>query len=244
MKLDVTKLNKLEQRIHQTLSDSAKAEENIKIKRAAEICGCSVSKVSKFSKKFGFTTFKEYMGYLYGKEPQKKECSAELMRIRDFIDGFEPRIVDDFIGLLDRYDKIILFGYGPSLICAQYFEYKLRIVTSKSVMTAADEATARTLLDDKSLFIAFSATGKFKSFSEILAFANDRGSKALLIVEEYNTSLLDDCDSIIFLTNTTQVEDFLPYEKSRSVLFIFIEEVLLRLLEKNRDKAEPGSNGV
>lgn len=234
-RIDSAKLNELERRIHRTLSASVKNEEKIGIGRAAEICGCSVSKISKFARKFGFATYKEYIGFLYGKAPLLKESSAELTRIRDFIDAFDTRIVDEFIGILDKYDKIILFGYGPSLICAQYFEYKLRIITSKTVVTAVDEATAMVLLDDKSLFIAFSTTGKFKSFSEIFAFADERGSEALLIAEEYNTALLEDCDNIIFLTDSSQRDDLLPFEKTRSVSFIFIEEVLQSLLEKSKN---------
>lgn len=234
MRVDTARLNELELRIHNALSDATMAEDGIKINRAAEICGCSVSKISKFAKKFGFATYKEYIAFIYGKAPRARRNSAELVRIKRFIDSFDMQVVDDFIELLGRFEKIILFGYGPSLICAQYFEYKLRVVTSKSVMTAADEATAKILLDDKSLFIVFSATGRFKSFSDIFAFAKRRGAEALLIAEEYNAALLRDCDSIIFLTDTTQGEDFMPYEKSRSVFFIFIEEVLLRLLYEDR----------
>jgi len=192
LKLDISKLSSLEYRIHNTLIDAAKNEESIKIKRAAEICGCSVSKISKFVKKYGFSTYKEYIGFIYGKSPQIKKSSEELVRIRDFIDSFDISIVDDFIDMLNKHEKIILFGYGPSFICAQYFEYKLRIVTSKSVMTASDEATVKTLLDDKSFLIVFSATGRFKSFSDIFAFAKEKSAHTLLISEEYNTSLLND----------------------------------------------------
>ena len=235
LRLDAGGLNNLELRIHNSLTEAAKSEANIKINRAAEICGCSVSKISKFVKKLGFGTYKEYVGFIYGEAPRSKRTSAELERIRDFADSFDPEIVDEFVKRLDEYDKIILFGYGPSLLCAQYFEYKLRIATSKTVMTAADEATAMILLDDKSLFIVFSATGKFKSFSELLAFAGEKSAGVLLIVEEYNPSLLSDCDSIIYLTKSTQGDEIPPYEKSRIVFFIFIEEVILRLLAIRRE---------
>jgi len=236
LRLDSGKFNSLERRIHNSLIEAAKLEDNIKITRAAEICGCSVSKISKFVKKYGFASYKDYVRYIYGNAPDQRKSSAELMRIRDFVDGFDVGIVDSFIELFDKYDKVILFGYGPSLICAQYFEYKLRIATSKAVMTAVDEATAMTLLDEKSLLIVFSTTGKFRSFSEIFAFAKERKSGALLIAEEYNTSLLSDCENIIYLTKTTQGDEFLPYEKSRIVFFVFIEEVILRFLSLNRSK--------
>ena len=235
LKLDAGGFNSLEMSIHTSLTEAVKTEPNIKIKRAAELCGCSVSKISKFGNKLGFRSYKEYISYICGDLPKADNTSAELTRIRDFVDNFDSGIVDDFIQLLDKYDKIILFGYGPSLICAQYFEYKLRIVTSKSVMTATDEATAMNLMDDRSLFIVFSTTGKYRSFSGLFACAERKNAGRLMIAEEYNTSLLGDCGNILYLTKSTQGENFPPYEKSRIVFFIFIEEVLLRLLAAKRE---------
>ena len=236
LRLDVSKLSDPKYKIHHTLINAAKNEKNIRIKRAAEICGCSVSKISKFAKKLGFSSYKEYIGFVYGEAPQKEKNSGELIRIRDFVDNFDVGIVDEFIELLDKHEKIILFGYGPSLICAEYFEYKLRFATRKAVMTAADEDTVRTLLDDQSLLLVFSATGKFKSFSEIFAFTKEKNVNALLIAEEYNTTLLDDCDNIIYLTKSTRGEELNPYEKSRTIFFIFIEEVILRLLASGKEE--------
>ena len=237
LRINAGTLNSLETMIHGTLTEAAKSAEKITINKAAGLCGCSVSKISKFVKKFGFMTYKEYIAFITGKTPDPRNKTAgqgskELARIRAFIDDFDAGVVDEFIELLGKYDKIILFGYGPSLICAQYFEYKLRIATSKAVMTASDEATAQTLLDEKSLFVVFSTTGRFRSFSEILTYAKQKQAGALMIVEEYNASLLDDCENIIYLTKTAQDESLPPYEKSRLVFFIFIEEVVLRLLEK------------
>ena len=235
LRINFDRFNALEHRIHGTLCEAVKVEENIKINRAAEICGCTASKVSKFVRKTGFASYKDYIGFLYGDAPRIRKGSAaspstEMERIRNFVDTFDIKIVDEFIVLLNKYDKIILFGYGPSLICAQYFEYKLRIVTSKAVMTAPDEATARTLLDDKSLLIVFSTTGKFASFGGIFDYAKEKSAGSLLIAEEYNTSLLSDCEQVIYLTIATQNESYKPYEKSRIVFFIFIEEVVLRLM--------------
>jgi len=238
--LDAGGFNSLEMSIHLALTEAVKTEPNIKIKRAAEICGCSVSKISKFGNKLGFKSYKEYISYICGDKPKEKNASAELTRIRDFVDSFDSGIVDDFIRLLDKYDKIILFGYGPSLICARYFEYKLRIVTSKTVMTATDEATAKNLMDDRSLFIVFSTTGKFRSFSELFACAEEKRAGRLMIAEEYNTALLDICGNVIYLTKSTQGENVPPYEKSRIVFFIFIEVVLLRLLAARRENEAEG----
>ena len=51
-------LNKLEQQIHKKLVEYSKTNELIRINQAAEICDCSVSKISKFVRKLGFDNYK------------------------------------------------------------------------------------------------------------------------------------------------------------------------------------------
>ncbi|HHW22016.1 MAG TPA: hypothetical protein GXX26_03915 [Clostridiaceae bacterium] len=52
-----------------------------------------------------------------------REFSSELERLKNFIDNFDAALVDQFAELVQAHEKIILFGYRPSFICAQYFEY-------------------------------------------------------------------------------------------------------------------------
>lgn len=232
--IDVNKLNSLEQEIYKTLTECSKENSNIRITQAAEACGCSVSKISKFVKKLGFENYKQFMDFLYGNEIPQKKFSNELIRIKNFIDDFDISLVDEFISLMDSYDRIILFGYGPSFICMQYFEYKLRLTTNKLVICVPDEMSVESLIDDRSLLVIFSTTGKFRSFDKIYNNAKGRGCEVLLIVEEYNTSLLSKYDKIYMLTKSFQSNDFEPYEKSRTVFFIFIEEVIQHIIHRNR----------
>lgn len=231
--IDVNKLNTLEHKINETLIKCSKENSNLKIAQAAKVCGCSVSKISKFVKKLGFNNYKQYMDFLYGYETPPKESSNELERIKNFIDDFDLSLVDKFIDLMNSHDRIILFGYGPSFICAQYFEYKLRIATNKFVISAPDEISVERLIDNKSLLVIFSATGKFKSFEKIYNYSKSHNCKVLLIVEEYNTSLLSTYDNIFLLSKSFQSSDLKPYEKSRTIFFIFIEEVIQHIILKN-----------
>ena len=59
-----------------------------------------------------------------------------------------------------------------------------------------------------------------------------------MIMEEYNPKLLDQYENIFMLTQTRQSDDLSPYQKSRSIFFIFIEEVLLRIMDNNKEKDE------
>jgi DNA-binding MurR/RpiR family transcriptional regulator len=238
--VDRNRLNPLESRIHATLVKAVETDHDIRISRAAELCGCSRSKISKHVKKLGFKNYRQYMGFMSGNEtPPPEARSSELERIGRFIADFDAGMVDQLVTEINAHEKIILFGYGPSFICGQYFEYKLRIVTSKYIVTIQDEIMAENFLDERSLVIVFSATGKFKSFQSLYECAKARKSKFLLIAEEYNPALLSDYENIMFLTHETQADGLLPYEKSRILFFILIEEVILRFIIGHKKEKEP-----
>lgn len=232
--IDLSKLNPLEQQIYTKLLSFSKTQADIRIVQAANLCNCSVSKISKFVKKLGFPNFKQYIDFLYGRETLVKPFSSELERIKNFIDDFDLSMVDDFIDLLNNHDKVILFGYGPSFIVTQYFEYKLRISTSKFVIAVPDEMSIATVLDNNCLLVIFTTTGAFRSFKDIYNIAKKNGSDVLMITEEYNTSLMTSCDRLFWLSKYTQSKELKPHEKSRTVFFIFIEEIIQRLLSSNR----------
>ena len=230
--VDMSGLTPLEKNIHNRLIQACKEEDDIKITRAAQICECSVSKISKFVKKLGFVNYKAYSGFLYGKiEPKvATKASTELARVQEFIDNFNDEIVLRFINMIDAHDKIILFGHGPSALFAQYLEYKLKVITQKYVVTATDETLAKSLLDKDSLVLVFSTTGRFASFKELQEVAHERGAQFLMVVEEYNRGLLEDYENVVFLTQSFQDERLKVHEKSRVIFFLFFEEVLLRMV--------------
>jgi DNA-binding MurR/RpiR family transcriptional regulator len=236
--IDHSKLNPLEHQIYDQLLSSSKTLPDIKIVQAAELCGCSVSKISKFAKKLGFPNFKQYIDFLYGKEITVKVESSELQRIKNFIDDFDSSMIDDFIELLDSHEKIILFGYGPSFIVAQYFEYKLRISTNRFIIAVPDEMSIETLIDDKCLLVIFTTTGSFRSFESIYQVAKKCDADVLVIAEEYNASLMTSCDRLFWLSRYAQSSELKPHEKSRTLFFIFIEEIIQRLLSANRKTEE------
>ena len=227
-------LNSLEQQIHAKLQDYSKTHTKIKITDAAKLCDCSVSKISKFTKKLGFENYKQYLDFLYGRDLTSSSQSDELNRIRDFIAEFDEKKVDELITLIEHHDKIILFGYGPSLICAQYFEYRLRTSTSKLIFTAADEISISSMADESTLLILLTVTGSFHTFEAVYKTAKLKSCEVVMLVEEYNTDLFQQCDRIFWLCSYRQPESLLPYEKSRTVFFIFLEEVIQKIMKKNK----------
>lgn len=232
--IDINNLNPLEKQIYEALSLYSKSNERFRITKAAEICDCSVSKISKFVKKLGFANFKQYLDYLYGDELPAKHFSNELMRLEHFIEHYDHQLTDEFVELIDKHDRIVFFGYGPSLLCAQYFEYRLRTCSNKMVMAVSDEISVSSMVDDNTLLIILTVTGTFRSFEDIYHNAKEKGCNVAIVVEEYNKTLFDQCDKIFWLTQNPQPDYLKAYEKSRTLFFIFLEEVLQKIIHNKK----------
>ena len=230
MNIDVNNLNPLEQQIHQKMTQFAAEHAQLRIGHAAELCGCSESKISKFVKKLGFDGYKQYLQFLQGREfPHAKE-SRELHRVRQYIDDFDDSMVLELMELMESHSNIILFGYGPSLLCAQYFEYRLRIFSNKMIVALSDAISVASIADENTLLIIMTVTGTFQSFQTVYEESKKKGCDVVIVVEEYNTNLFGQCDRIFWLSKYPQSADLLPYEKSRTVFFLFFEEIIQRLL--------------
>ena len=241
--IDFGKLNPLEIQIHNKLDEYAKSNETIRINTAAELCGCSVSKISKFVKKLGFANFRQYLDFLQGRDIPQVNLTNELARIRQYIDDFNDALVDELLALIESHDKIVFFGYGPSFLCAQYLEYRLRIFTNKTIMAVADEISVASMTDKNTLLILLTVTGTFHSFENVYAESKKRGCEVAMIVEEYNTELFSQCDRVFWLCRYPQPERLLPYEKSRTVFFIFFEEVIQRILHRKYTDRQEDTSG-
>ncbi|MFJ7978111.1 SIS domain-containing protein [Peribacillus sp. NPDC096379] len=141
-------------------------------------------------------------------------------------------MIDNFLTIFKKYNKIVLFGLGPSFFCVEYFAYKFALVSGKNIFSTQSETYAQHLVDEETLFIVFSVTGKYTSFENLFNAIKSCGTEILLILEEYNNSSALEIENIFYLTKSTQNESLLPFEKTRTVFFIFIEEVIARLMSE------------
>lgn len=230
--IDLTALNPLEKHIHEQMVRHSRTTSIIRINQAAEFCQCSVSKISKFVKKLGFNNYRQYLDFLHGKKITPAASSDELNRVATFIDTFETSMIDELLALIDSHDRMALFGYGPSLLCAQYFEYRFRNCSDKTTMAVSDEVSLENMVDESTLLLIITETGRFKSFQSIFNTAKGKGAKVVIIVEDFNTDLSSQCDKIFWLSPSPQPKHLKPYEKSRTLFFIFLEEVIQRLLQR------------
>jgi DNA-binding MurR/RpiR family transcriptional regulator len=236
--IDTRNLNSLEKQIHETLIEYSKSNPKFRINQAADLCNCSLSKISKFVKKLGFSNFKQYLDFLYGEEISNTGQSDELTRIKDFIDDFDTTLTNDFLELIKTHEKIVFFGYGPSLLCAQYFAYRLCTCLNKMVIAVSDEISVTSMIDEKTLLVFMTVTGTFRSFEKLYQDAKVKNCDVVMVVEEYNTALVDQCDKIFWLSKIPQPSYLKAYEKSRTIFFIFLEDVVQKIQSENRTLAE------
>jgi DNA-binding MurR/RpiR family transcriptional regulator len=230
--INVNKLNDLEISVHNKLSEIIKENDNLKILEAADYCQVSSSKVSKLVRKLGFESFKQYKQYLSGQPiiHEDKTISSEFERLKHFLDHFDHTLVDEFITLFTKYNRIVLFGLGPSFICVEYFAYKLALVSAKNILVSQGEDHAQHLVDEDTLLIVFSVTGKFTSFENLFNIVKAKGAESLLILEEYDNISALKADHTFYLTQSAQSDKLLPYEKTRTIFFIVIEEIMAKLM--------------
>lgn len=230
MRIQLDRLNDLELQIHQTLSEETKEKPNLTITEAAELTGVSASKISKFIKKLGFQGYKEYLRFLTGKElVKRKKLNDEFARIQDFMENFDFSTVTYLADLIRHYDKIVLLGYGPTNVTMEYFEYKLNYSAHKNVVRATQASLIPDLLTENTLLLVFSVAGKFAQFDHLFEEAKKHDAKAVLVMEELNTNLTLANNEIIYLTKSHQEEHLNSHEKTRTVFFLFIEEVIREL---------------
>ncbi|MBL8056886.1 MAG: MurR/RpiR family transcriptional regulator [Anaerolineales bacterium] len=232
--VDTTRLNPAERRIVDGLVKHAKSNPPFKIKAAAELCGCSISQVSKAVKKAGFSGYKDFIHILYTGERPPAPAPDELDRLKRVIDDFDLATVAEFVSLLAEHERIVFFGYGPSLIGAQYFEYKPRFCSNAFVTTAPDEQSAKSMLEQASLLVIFTTTGQYRSFKGLAGEAKRKGAAVVVVSEEFNPLLLEICHRYIVLTRHKQSDTLAPHEKTRTVFFIFFEQVIQKI---HRDQA-------
>lgn len=244
IKLNLDSLNKLEQEIFKKLTNllSENSKTSLSINEAAEICDVSTSKISKTIKKSGFKNYKDFIKFSLNEDTiQEKDYNThnfqlERERIINFIKEFDYSIIKESADLILKYDKIAIYGLGPSFICAEYLEYKLRSFTPQMVFALNDKIQLNNILDKNTLLITLSTTGRFASFDDIISLAENKNSGIFMIFEEYCNDLYQNIKNKIFLTHNSQNSALEPYEKTRTLTFIFLEELLNEILLRKKDK--------
>lgn len=236
LKLHTNDLTELEKKIHGILSAEASNNNNLKIVESAQMCAVSPSKVSKMVRKLGFENFKQYKLYFSGQQEEMKagETTSEIERLISFLMNYDSKIVDEFVTVFEKFNKIIIYGLGPSYISGEYFAYKLSTITDKNIFVTQNDEYAIRLANQETLLIVLSVTGTFASFENLFTEMKKKDAQTMLILEEHIDVKDSVADYVLFLTKYTQPDELLAFEKTRTVFFIFIEEIITKLKNAQR----------
>lgn len=230
MKLHFDKLNELENEIHSTLQTAVKNNPNLKSSEAAKLSGTSPSKISKFCQKLGFASYRQYRQYLVtGQLDEIKNNTTELERLTKYIKHFDQRKAKRVAKIINKYNRIALYGFGPSLIAAEYFAYRLRLNTNKDIIATSDDFIIASNIKKNTIIIIYTATGTYRSFEKIIQICEINNIDYLIICEENNQVSYFETVNVLYLTDDQQDKQVLAYDKTRTTWFIFIEEVITHL---------------
>jgi DNA-binding MurR/RpiR family transcriptional regulator len=87
-------------------------------------------------------------------------------------------------------------------------------------------------VDSTSLLIILTTTGQYRSFEPTFKDAKESDADVVVVSEEFNSQLMDNCDRYFCLTRHKQSNQLQPHEKTRTIFFIFFEQVVQRILQK------------
>ncbi len=236
MTLHFDKLNSLEVDMHKILEHAINENPELKAAEAAALCQVSASKISKFVNKLGFNNYRQYRNYInLGELSPIKQQISELDRLSNYIKRFDQKKVRTLTKLINKHERIVLYGFGPSLIAAEYFAYRLRINTNLDVISTSDDFIVTSNFKKNTLLLIYTATGTFRSFEKIIEICIVHNIEYLIICEEQNNISYFENKKILYLTDDIQEKHHYAYDKTRTIWFIFIEEVISEL-QKNKKK--------
>ncbi|WON76430.1 hypothetical protein [Serratia sp. UGAL515B_01] len=232
IKVDCSNLNVLEKKLLDSTKGYIQHNSTISITELSTQLDVSTSKISKFVRKMGFESFKQYKKFIISEQndaPPLKP-SDELQRISDYIANFDDNLANDFWLKIKDCNKLIIYGLGPSYICADYFAYRLRIFSDVFTLATNEITTLRNADNKDTKLLILSTTGLFKSFDEELTGLNYK--EIIFLFEEFRYFPKLQKNTLFYLTNSSGNSALKPYEKSRTLFFIFLEEIIQKFNSK------------
>jgi len=236
IKVDYNNLNLLEKKLLDGTRESIQHNPKISITELSKCFDVSTSKISKFVKKLGFESFKQYKHFIVGEEsePQTSQVSDELQRITKYISNFDEQLAYDFWIKIKDCNKLVIYGLGPSYICADYFAYRLRTFSDVFTLATNDLTVVKNADNSDTKLLVLSTTGLFKPLNDDLNKLKYK--EMIFLFEEFRHFPDLQGNTLFYLTNSTGDHSLKPYEKSRTLFFIFLEEIIQKFKASNDNK--------
>ncbi|WP_046209551.1 MurR/RpiR family transcriptional regulator [Vibrio sp. ECSMB14105] len=237
-------LNNLEKKILREITPILEKESNISISKASEQLNISPSKLSKFVRRMGFENFKEFKR-LHNKniDIENSEDSAiknsHLSSIQIFLDSFDRDLVDSFSIEMEKYQNIVLYGAGPSFACAVYFSDRIQMTTHKRSTAVSDMNMLQHYCNQDTLLITLSTSGLYDSYTNLI---NVNAGEKLFLFEDLITLPELANYKVFYLTRGSKNNKVTQYKRPRTLFFIFLEEVINKLIQNVEKPKKESSN--
>lgn len=187
----------------------------------ASVLHVSLTSLSRFSKKVGFTGYREFI-YRYKECLNSKNDSARvpdersmqaLSSYQELLDKSYSLVnewqINKLSDMLSTQKRIYVYGRGSSGLAAQ--EMQMRFMRIGSVITAITDSDLMlmnsVLLDDTCLAIAISISGKTSAVIKALRKAKEAGAKTVLMTSHKMPDQHEYCDEVVLLALRENIED-------------------------------------
>ncbi len=173
----------------------------------------SNASLSRFAKKCGFKGYREF---IYRYEQTFNEELQNVGKLKKKVLNTYQKLLDKSYTLTDeaqlkrvsemlvKYKKVYVYGIGSSGIVAM--EFKIRFMrlglNVESVVDAHIMQMNSVLVDEDTLVIGFTVSGKTKIVIDSLKAAKKRKAKTIIVTSNNDFRLNDFCDEIILIAVT------------------------------------------
>ena len=234
------------------LENMDKDMENISIMELAEMCFTSISTISRFVKKLGYTSFNEFklkciekrrldseivvdneVNLRFGTRDHKALISGLAQSIGESLMNFAETVdleaMDQLVQMIHDTKDIYLFGFHLSGYFIQNLQYHL-FHAGKFASYACLEGDQEKLAElsaVNSLSIIFSVDGNFlRNKSEIFFTLKKNGGKIVLVTQNPALKMADQCDYVYYLG------DYKSATEGRYKLQLYTEILINRYCQK------------
>jgi RpiR family transcriptional regulator, carbohydrate utilization regulator len=248
--LNSSKSNDINYNIALTMLRNIKSISDMSINKLADICYTSPAAITRFCHKLGYSSFIQFkenikiyidnynsgsmkptaISYDLSREDILSNMASEITKeIENLENSLDLKIVDRVVELIYSSNNVCFFGTQFAQLMAQDLQRKLANL-SKITYHGSDiqeQERLADLLDENSLAILFSPTGRFTLYHERLwTKINKSSATVVVITEDKKLEYEERSDYIVYLPSYPTKGDYT--QRHRYDLSYLIEYIYLR----------------
>ncbi len=231
-------LSKLELLISKELLKNIDDLESLSITDLSNIVHASPATITKYTKKLGFSGYKQLKYQLISDFSKKKIEDDYVVNQKNKIDDFFSYLnmdkLNNLANVINSSSYVCLYGKGPSLYVCKYFAPRIKALTNIPVLVYEDEQMLDIELEnvnDNKTIIFLSASLKTSSIIKRVKKAKVSSKNFYLICEDLNELDLLDQDHVIKLTSFSDNHNYKEI-RDRTLFYIYLELLIETLKQK------------